>query len=182
MGRIGIVKVKKSIQAICRIAMFAALIEAQELAFLALPNIQLTQLLIVVFTAAFGLPEALAMVTCYWFIDNTIMGSFSVTYSPAMLVGWFLLVVITHFVYRGIAVKIENGFLSGLVLAAFTAIHAFLYCWCFMAVSCIMYHMPLWGYFMSDVVFECILAANGFVSVLVLSTLLIKVLKKLKKQ
>ena len=181
MGRDSGVKVKKSIQAICRIAMFAALVEAQELAFLALPNIQLTQLLIVVFTAAFGLPEALAMVTCYWLIDNTVMGSFSVTYSPAMLVGWMLLVFITWLVYRFL-VKKPDGFLPRLIPALFTAFHAFLYCWGFMVVSCTMYHMPWWGYFMSDLPFEIALATTGFVTVFILSPTLIKLLKKLKKE
>lgn len=182
MGRdSGGVTVKKSIQAICRIAMFAALVEAQELAFLALPNIQLTQLLIVVFTASFGFVEGFAMVTCYWLLDNTVMGSFSVTYSPAMLAGWLLLVGMTALVYRFI-VKKPDGIVARLVPALFTALHAFLYCWGFMVVSCTLYHMPWGPYFASDLPFELALAATGFVTVFLLSPTLIKLLKKLKKQ
>ena len=172
---------KLSVQAICRIAMFSALIEAQELAFLALPNVQLTQLLIVVYSASFGLLEALAMVTCYWFIDNVVMGSFSVTYSPAMLAGWILLVLITFLVYK-FMVKKPDGFLPRLIPALFTAFHAFLYCWGFMFVSCVMYHMPFKAYFISDLPFELALAATGFVTVFILSPTLIKLLKKLKKK
>ncbi len=141
---------------IALIAMFASILFIQEEALTFIPNVQLTVFLLVLFSKKMGLMKTSLIIAIHVLLDNLVMGSFNLFYTPAMFVGWmFIPIFITLF-----GRKTENPFLLGLI----GAFCAFLYCWTFIVPNIIFYNINILVYLASDVVFEVILASVGFIS------------------
>lgn len=153
---------KISVKDIALIAMFASILFIQEEALTFIPNVQLTVFLLVLFSKKMGLMKTSIIIAIHVILDNLVMGSLNLFYTPAMFIGWmFIPIFITLF-----GRKTENPFLLGLIGGAC----AFLYCWMFIIPNVIFYHIDVWVYLASDIVFELILASVGFVTTTILYT------------
>ena len=162
-----------SVKRIARIAIFAAVIFVQEFALSFIPNVQFTQCLIAVCYFSFGLVDALLVVTIHVFLDNLVMGSFSLLYTPAMYIGWITLPLLLH-LFR----KNQNKFFS----ATLVGIHGIFYSLLFALANSLLQEVPFISYFLVDIPYEIILVVNGFVTTLLLKDKLVGLLKKLSNE
>ena len=163
-------KLKLTTKRVAIIAIFAAILTAQEEALTILPNIQFTQCLIAIYYFSFGLWDTLIIVVIHTLLDNLVMGSFSLMYTPAMLFGWMTLPLILH-LFR----KIKSRW----VIAGVVGLHGLIYSWSFLFVSVVLYKVEFLPYFIADFPFEIILVICGFVTTFILLEPLTKVLKNL---
>lgn len=154
------------------IAAFAAILFIQEELLSFLPNVQLTVFLLVLYAKKLGFIRTFAIILIHVALDNLVMGSFNLVYVPAMLIGWTFVPLLVMIFGR----KTENPLLLGIIGAS----GSFLYSWSFILPNYIIYHIDPLVYLAADILFEVILAACGFVSVLVLYKPMAKVLDKAK--
>ena len=157
------------IKRLVRIAIFAAALFVQEYILSFIPNVQLTQCLIAVYYYTFGLFDTIIIIIIHIFLDNLIMGSFNLIYTPAMFIGWITLPLLLH-LFR----KNQNVFFS----ASLVSIHGIIYSFWFVFISVLVLDIPFWTYFISDISFEIALILNGFITTLLLKNKLVKLLKK----
>ena len=163
-------KTRLTTKRIVLIAVFAAILTAQEEALVILPNIQFTQCLIAIYYYSFGLVDTLIIVLIHTLLDNLIMGSFSLMYTPAMLAGWMSLPLILH-LFR----KTRNRW----IIASIVGLHGLIYSWSFLFVSVVLYKVEFLPYFIADIPFEIILVICGFATTFLLLEPLTKVLTTL---
>ena len=142
------------------IAMFATILFIQEEALTFIPNVQLTVFLLVLYSKRLGFIRTSIIIIIHVILDNLVMGSFIIVWTPSMFVGWMLIPIVICTVFR----KIDNF----IVLAFAGALLSFTYCWCFIVPNYFVLHIKPIVYFKSDIVFECILAASSFISILFL--------------
>ena len=128
-------KVILTVKDMALIAMFAAILFIQEEALTFLPNIQLTVFLLVFYSKRLGFIRTTLIIIIHVILDNLVMGSFSVIWTPAMFVGWMLIPIVICTIFR----KIENF----IVLAIMGAVLSFTYCWCFILRLWIMRNLNL---------------------------------------
>ena len=145
---------------IAYIAMFAAILFIQEEALTFIPNVQLTIFLLILYSKKMGFFKTSLIIMIHVALDNLVMGSFNLFYTPAMFVGWMFIPVLVCTVGR----KTENVFLLGVI----AIISSFLYCWTFIIPNYIFYKIDPFIYLASDIIFELILAAVGFLTTVTL--------------
>ena len=153
-------KITMTVKDMALIAMFAAILFIQEEALTFIPNVQLTVFLLVLYSKRLGFVRTSIIIIIHVILDNLVMGSFSVIWTPAMFVGWMLIPIVICTIFR----KIDNF----IILAIAGAILSFTYCWCFVLPNYLVMHIKPLKYLASDVLFECILAASSFISILCL--------------
>lgn len=158
-----------SVKRLVRIAIFAAIMFVQEFVLSAIPNVQFTQCLIAIYYYSFGLVDSLIIVTIHVFLDNLIMGSFNLIYTPAMFIGWISLPLILHLFKKN---------QSKFFVASIVGIHGIIYSLMFALANALMLEVPFITYFISDIPFEVILVVNGFVTTLLLKDKLVELLRK----
>ena len=115
------------------VAMFATIIFIQEEALTVIPNVQLTVFLLVLYSKRLGFIRTSIIIVIHVLLDNLVMGSFSVIWTPAMFVGWMLIPIVICTIFR----KIDNF----IVLAFAGAFLAFTYCWCFILPNYLIMHI-----------------------------------------
>ena len=81
----------KNTRDIAIIALLTALLFVQEQLLFALPGVQLTIFLIVLFSKKLGLIKTVIMVVIHVILDNLFVGSFSLMYTPTMFVGLLII-------------------------------------------------------------------------------------------
>ena len=150
-------KLKLTVKDMALIAMFATILFIQEEALTFLPNVQLTVFLLVLYSKRLGFVKTSIIIIIHVIMDNLVMGSFSVFWTPAMFVGWMLIPIFICTLFR----KVENN----LVLAFAGALLSFTYCWCYLVPNYFMLHIKPVQYLKTDFVFECVLAASSFISI-----------------
>ena len=153
-------KIKMTVLDMALIAMFAAILFIQEEALTFIPNVQLTVFLLVLYSKRLGFIKTVIIIVIHVFLDNLVMSSFSIIWTPAMFIGWLLIPIVICTVFR----KVENF----IILAIAGAILSFTYCWCFVVPNYLVMHINPLKYLASDIIFELILAASSFVSILFL--------------
>jgi len=153
-------KINMTVKDMALMAMFAAILFIQEEALTFLPNIQLTVFLLVLYSKRLGFVRTSIIIIIHVILDNLVMGSFSVIWTPAMFVGWLLIPTVICTIFR----KVDNF----IILAFAGALLSFTYCWCFIVPNYFVLHIQPLKYLASDIIFELILAASSFVSILFL--------------
>ena len=153
-------KIKMTVLDMALIAMFAAILFIQEEALTFIPNVQLTVFLLVLYSKRLGFIKTVIIIVIHVFLDNLVMSSFSLVWTPAMFIGWLLIPIVICTIFR----KVENF----IVLAIAGAILSFTYCWCFVVPNYLVMHINPLKYLASDILFELILATSSFVSILFL--------------
>lgn len=145
---------------IAYIAIFAAILFAQEELLTFVPNVQLTVFLLVLYSKKLGFVRTSIIVVIHVILDNLIMSSFNPIFTPFMLIGWLLIPIFITTIFK----KIE----SPILLAIAAAILSFFYCWCFFIPNIFILKMDIKSYFLADITFELILALCSFLTTLIL--------------
>ena len=149
---------KNKVLDIALVGVFAAILFAQEELLTILPNIQLTVFLLVLYSKKLGCIKTLLIALLHVILDNFVLGSFSVFYTPFMFFGWALIPILLNTVFK----KVEQPF----PLALCGVLFAFLYSWMYVIPTVTILHMNPIHYLMADIVFEIILACSSFLSIL----------------
>lgn len=132
-------------------------VQEQILAFL--PNVQFTVVLLIVYSSVFSKKEMFVLIFVYVFLDSMYYGGLNPFYMTPMLLAWGLIPVIHH--------TLLNHTRNEYILAVFALFFGFIYGWMFvpfyMIQTSIMNPIP---YLMADLLFEFIMGATGFLTVL----------------
>lgn len=156
---------------IALIAILSSLIFIQEELLSFLPNIQFTIFLIVLFSKKLGLLRTSLIVIIHVILDNLFMNSFNIIYTPWMLIGWLLIPLTLCTVFKGVE--------SNVWLACLGILYSIIYCMLFIIPTVMINEVDPLAYFISDIPFECLLAASSFLSILWLYKPCAKVLDNL---
>lgn len=147
-----------SIRKITLIALSVCILLIQEYAMMWLPNVQLSCLLIFIYSRNFQFKDMLVLLFCYVLIDNLLYGGLNPLFTVSMFIAWLLLVI-----YLRLTSKQEQ---SELKLAITGCIFGFIYGWIFALANIIVLDLrDVWGYFLADLPFEIIFAVTSFVTI-----------------
>ena len=100
------------IKEICIIGMFAGFMFVLEQALMFLPNIQLTVFLIILFSKKLGLKKTLIIVTIHVLLDNLVMASFNIIFTPFMFIGWAIIPITLNTIFKKVSSPIFLALLS----------------------------------------------------------------------
>jgi hypothetical protein len=143
------------------IAMSVPLILVQEQLLMGFPNIQLTVLLIILFSTIFSYKESMIMVLVYVVLDSLVTGTMDLFYVFPLLIGWSIIPTVYNFVLK----RTVNEY----YLAGFALVFGFLYGWVFIPFRMVQFGVSIvWPYFVADLPFEIIMAVVGFSTVLLI--------------
>ncbi|PKK96719.1 MAG: hypothetical protein CVV58_04935 [Tenericutes bacterium HGW-Tenericutes-3] len=158
------------------IAVLASILFVQQLALSFLPNVQFTTLLIVLYTKVIGFKKTTLVVILHVLAINILspFGPVIIMQVPAMLIGWLLIPVLLHTVFR----KLNTAW----SLAIFGFFFGFVYGWLFIPVSVWILDVPFLEYLIADVLFEIVMAISNFLTILWLYDPLKKLLADQKER
>lgn len=163
----------KSTKDITIIAVMTTILFVQEQLLASLPGIQLTVFLIVLFAKKLGLAKSSIIIVLHVLLDNFYMSSFSLMYTPTMLIGWLIIPLSLCTIFK----KVE----SPIILALLGVLYSFIYCWLYIIPSYFLISISPIAYLISDITFEIALAVVSFVSILFLYNPCSKIFNLLKK-
>lgn len=149
-----------NVKEIAYISMLTAILFIQEELLVFLPNIQLTIFLLILYSKKLGFLKTTIIIVIHVILDNLVMGSFNLFYTPAMFVGWMFIPIIVCTIGK----KTENVFALGVI----GIVAAFLYSWVFIIPNYLILSINPLVYLASDVLFEVILAVVGFLTTVLL--------------
>ena len=149
-----------SVKDIALISILTAILFVQEQLLTNIPGIQLTILLMVLYSKKMGMFKTVLIIIIHVLLDNFVMSSFSLMYTPTMLVGWLIIPLTLCTIFK----KVE----SPVILAILGAILAFIYCWLYMIPSYLIYNIKPLAYLLSDIIAEIILAGCSFLTIIFL--------------
>ena len=150
----------KSTKDITIIAVMTTILFVQEQLLASLPGIQLTVFLIILFSKKLGLAKSSIIIVLHVLLDNFYMSSFSLMYTPTMLIGWLIIPLSLCTIFK----KVE----SPIILALLGVLYSFIYCWLYIIPSYFLISISPIAYLISDITFEITLAVVSFVSILFL--------------
>ncbi len=156
------------------IAACTAILFVQEQLLSFLPNIQLTVFLIVLFSKKLKFVKTSIIVIIHTVLDNLVIGSFNIMFFPFMLIGWIIIPIIICTLFK----KCE----SPIILALLGIIFSFVYCWIYTIPNVIVLDVKPIDYLTADFIFELILAASSFLSILWLYKPCAKILDHLNNE
>ncbi len=164
-------KIRLTIKDICLIAVLSTILFIQEQLLTFIPNVQFTFLLLILFSRKLGFYKSTIIVIIHVLLDNIIMGSLSIVFTPFMFLGLFLIPLFMNTLFK----KINNS----IFLAIISVLFSFLYCWIFIIPNYLFYKINPLVYLISDISFEIIFAFWNFFSIFILYAPCKKVLDKL---
>jgi hypothetical protein len=149
----------KSIKEITILAIATSVLIVQEFALTMLPNIQLTTLLIMVYTSVFGYKNTSLIVTVHVIIDNLIFGSFAMLHIIVpMFIGWQLVVIIFYFIQK----RTSNI----IIYAVIAYLFGHLYGLVFVPFQGFILNVDMLTYLIADLPFQLIMALTNFIVIL----------------
>lgn len=139
------------------IPVLAATLYAQQLFLSFIPNIQLTTLLILVYTKTLGFKRTALIVTIHTILYNFLnpLGPMLPIFLPFMLISWFL--------YIGINKLVNNNII---ILSFIGLFFGFFHGWILAIPSVISFETPFWIYIYYDLPFELAMGVSGFFTIL----------------
>jgi hypothetical protein len=163
----------KSTKDITIIAVMTTILFVQEQLLASLPGIQLTVFLIILYSKKLGLAKSSIIIVLHVLLDNFYMSSFSLMYTPTMLIGWLIIPLSLCTIFK----KVE----SPILLALLGVLYSFIYCWLYIIPSYFLISISPIAYLISDITFEIALAVVSFVSILFLYKPCSKIFELLNK-
>lgn len=139
------------------LAVLTAILFVQELVLSFLPNIQLTILLIMLYSRVLKTKKTLIIIFVHVLLDNLVFG-FNILFFISMIIGWSIIPLTINSIFK----KVENVYLLGLL----SIIYAFIYVLPFLVVNVLILKIDLYAYLIADLPFTAILAVSGFVSII----------------
>lgn len=150
-------KLHWTIYEIVETGFLASILFVQEQALTLLSNIQLTVLLIVLFSKTLGIRKTAIIVLIHVLLDNIVNNSLNIVYFPFMLIGWLAIPLSINTVFR----KVNSSF--GLALLGI--LYSLIYSWLFVIPYTLILKASLISYLASDVPFEILLALSSFLTI-----------------
>ncbi|HEY8445309.1 MAG TPA: hypothetical protein VIK94_04155 [Bacilli bacterium] len=160
------------IKDVAQIAILAVIIFGIEAALMFLPNVQVTVLLIVVYSKVFNLKKSILIVTIYTILDNLLF--LNIYYLPFMLVGWLVIPVSLNTVFK----KVNNVY----ILATLSIFYVLFYSLMYVVADVIILKIGFLERMLSDSIFVMIFIVSSFVSILWLYEPLKKLILKLEEK
>lgn len=151
---------KLKVKDITLISILTVILIVQEQILNFLPNISLTVFLMVLYSKKLGMFRTSIIIILYCLLDNLIMSSLNIVYTPFMLIGWLLIPILLNAVFK----KVNNV----LILSLLGIVFSFLYCWINIIPAIIVLRINFVVYFMNDLMFEILLAISSFISIYLL--------------
>ena len=151
---------KLSIKQLTLIAFLAVILFVQEELLTFLPNIQLTIFLLVLYGKKLSLKENVLIIVIHVLLDNLVMGSFNMLYMPFMLIGWLVIPISLHTIFKEVNDTIPLAFLG--------ILFSLIYSWLYIIPNVLVLHVNFTHYLMADILFEVVLAGSSFLSILLL--------------
>ncbi|MCF0115033.1 MAG: hypothetical protein HUJ56_06735 [Erysipelotrichaceae bacterium] len=151
---------KLSIKQLTLIAFLAVILFVQEEVLTFLPNIQLTIFLLVLYGKKLSLKENVLIIVIHVLLDNLVMGSFNMLYMPFMLIGWLVIPISLHTIFKEVNDTIPLAFLG--------ILFSLIYSWLYIIPNVLVLHVNFTHYLMADILFEVVLAGSSFLSILLL--------------
>lgn len=133
------------------------LLVLQEYALSFVPQVQISTLLLLIYSKNFNFKEMFILLVSYVLLDNLLMGTFRIEFVLAMFISWFIYVFINKTIFK----NEENE----LKLALTGAIFAFIYSWAFVGESILVLEVKFLEYLLLDIPFEIALAIVNFVTI-----------------
>jgi len=140
------------------IALLTTIMLVLEQAMVILPNIQLTTLLIVLFSMHFKLKESLLMIIGYVILDSLWMGALNPFYMMPMVIGWSIIPITIHLFFK----KPINIY----KLATFGMVMGFVYGWTFVPFNVWMTGVAVQAYLIADLPFQIMMGVSNFLTIL----------------
>ncbi len=156
------------------ISIFATVLFVQEQVLSLLPNIQLTILLLVVYSKTLGFTKTSIIIVIHTILDNLVMGSFNLLVIPFMLLGWFVIPVLLSSIFKKVNSPTRLAFV-GIILSL-------LYSWILIYPGMILQELSFSEYLLGDIIFEVVLCASSFITILWLYEPLSSLIKKLENE
>lgn len=154
------IKSKIIIYDIVLIALLASILFVQEQLLSFLPNIQLTFLLIVLYSKKIGLYNTSLIILIHVLLDSLFTSSFSVLYTVPMFVGLIFIPISLNTIFK----KVE----SHIVLACLSILYAVFYSLMFLISFVIILQVDPIAYLVADSIFQVLLGASSFLTILIL--------------
>ncbi len=151
-------KEKQGVKNLVLISFLSVILFVQKLMLAFLPNIQLTDLLIILFSKTLGTRRTGVIVTLYVFLDSLAFGSISLIYSPFILIGWLMIPFLLNSSFR----KVE----SVLGLAVLGIFFSLLYSLINIMPNLFIIEVSFWHYLLLDIPFEILLSVSSFLSII----------------
>lgn len=151
---------KLKIKDVTLISICAAILFAQQLLFSMIPNVQLTTLLIVLFTKTLGFRRSSLIVIIHVLASSMLSpyGAINPFYLPSMMIGWLLIpIALSTFLKH-----LEKPY----SLAIFGFIFGFVYGWMFIPISVFVFDSPFLPYLIADIPFEITMGITNFIAIL----------------
>lgn len=152
------------------ISIFTAVLFVQEQALSFLPNIQLTVLLLVLYSKILGFNKTVIIVLLHVLLDS-ILGGFNILYLIPMLIGWMSIPIMISTLFK----KVESSIGLGIV----GVIASVIYSWCFIFIEVVVLKGSFVAYFIADLPFELLLMGSSFLSIIWLYQPLYKLINKI---
>lgn len=154
------------------IAVLSSFLFIQELVLSYLPNIQLTMLLIVLFSKKLGCIKTILITCVYVILDNIFGGAFNLLFVVFMIIGWSLTPILLNTIFK----KVDNNIL----LAVIGILCSFIYSWVLIIPGCIVFNTDFISYLKMDITWEAIMATSSFLSILLIYDPLSKLFNKIE--
>lgn len=138
------------------IAGLASILFVVEQALSIIPNVQLTFLIIIIYSKKLHTRNTLCIIFIHVLLDNLFIGTLSLIYLPIMFIGYALVPITLYFI------KTENE----ISLALLSIVYSAIYCMLFVIPSCLLTGIKPIDYLIADIPFMIILSISSFVSVL----------------
>lgn len=147
-----------SIKDIIIISVLTSILFVLEQVLTFIPNVQMTFLLIIVFSKVLKTYKTLIIILIHVLLDNIFMGSFNIIFIPFMLIGYSIIPILLNTCFK----KVE----SETLLAFLSIMFSFIYCFMYIIPNVIIMNINILDYIIADLPFTIILSISSFVSVL----------------
>lgn len=140
------------------LAILTTILFVQEQALTFIPNVQLTFLLLILYATSLTFIENILIIVIHVLLDNLVMGSFNFVYIPFMLIGYLIIPLLMHTVFKKVRSPISLAFLG--------ILFSLIYSWAFIIPQVFILQVPFLTYIVADIPFEIILATSSFLTIL----------------
>lgn len=149
-----------SIKKITLLVSLTTILFSQEIILSYIPNVQLTGLLIVLYSKTVGFKMTTIILVLHVLLDNILFGGISFLYTPSMLLGWLFIPITLCSIFKKVDSEISLAFLG--------ILYGFIYSWMFVIPNVLINDISIKAYLAADIWFEIILAMSNFLAILIL--------------
>lgn len=148
---------RKLIKDIVLISTLTAILFVQQIALSFIPNVQLTTLLILVYTKVIGFKKTSIIIMLHVLIFNILspFGPSLIVEIPFMIIAWIIFSLVSKLLRENVYVLATFGFLFG-----------FIYGFILIIPAVLIMDSPFLPYLISDIPFEILMALANFITII----------------